>query len=1138
MTNYGQIIQKLEVFIRRFYVNELIKGVILFFAIGLLYFLFTVSFEYFFWLQSSARRVLFWLFVGVEIALFARFILYPVTKLFKLAKGINYFEASKIIGKHFPEVNDKLLNVLQLKTSEKTNQSELLLASIEQKAEELKPIPFQKSIDFRTNLKFLKYASIPLLVILAVYISGNQALFSDSYTRVVNYKQAYQPPAPLKFFILNEDLKVNQNQNFELKVQTLGKIQPEDVKIVFNQDTYYLQKFNNQYFAYNFIGLEEDVSFYLEANGVRSPQYNLEVTEIPRLIDFEMYLDYPDYLGKSNETLKGTGNATIPEGTKVNWQLRTAATNFVKLFYADTILQFEQNQPEFKLEKQILSNFPYEITTSNKALENYERLNYQLKVVKDQFPEIEVEMKRDSLNADKLYFKGKLSDDHGLQSLQVIYYPTKETNNRKTASIAINKATIDQFVYAFPNALEVDAGKDYQLFFRLLDNDRINGFKATNSTVFNYRKLTENEKRDEQLNQQEKMIKGMDKSMSKMRESREEFKDLDKLQKEKKQLSYNDRKKLESFLQRQKQQEKMMQEYAKQMKKNLKEARKEKPDAFNEELQERLERTQKKLKEKEKLLEEIEKYQEKLNKEQLNQKLEQLSKKNENQQKNLEQLLELTKRYYVEQKAEKIASDLEELAKKQSQQSKQEKQENTAEKQKNLNKEFEEIQKELDSLQKENEALKKPMDISRDKDKEESVKEDQEEATENLEKAEQEEQDAQEKQKESPSSQKAKQKQKNAAKKMQQMSAKMQQMMMQGGMEQQAEDAKMLRQILKNLLIFSFEQEDLMEVFKTINNRNPDFGKQLRKQNLLRENFEFIDDSLYALALRNPIISDKITEKIVDVEFNMDKALDRLAQNEIRKGVSNQQYALTGANELANMLNESLDQMNAQMQANSPGQGNSKPGQSGNSPGKGFQLPDIIKKQGELSEQMKQGMQEGKGEKGKKKGKGKDSGGQEGKQQGSQQGKQQGQGKGQGQQGDNGEEQSKRLYQIFQEQQMLRMQLEDMIRKEGLGKNAKRLARKMDFIENKLLEDGFNSETQKRMQNLEHQLLKLKEANIEQGKENRRKAETNQKQYQNTLNEQLKKAKEYFNTTEILNRQSLPLRENYKIIVQDYFKTN
>ena len=57
---------------------------------------------------------------------------------------------------------------------------------------------------------------------------------------------------------------------------------------------------------------------------------------------------------------------------------------------------------------------------------------------------------------------------------------------------------------------------------------------------------------------------------------------------------------------------------------------------------------------------------------------------------------------------------------------------------------------------------------------------------------------------------KAKPKQKNAAKKMKEMSKKMDQGMEGGEMEQMEEDVKMLRQILDNLLAFSFSQEDVM----------------------------------------------------------------------------------------------------------------------------------------------------------------------------------------------------------------------------------------------------------------------------------------------------------------------------------------
>ena len=117
MGDFRIIQDKLEQFIRKYYTNELLKGAILFFAIGLLYFLFTLFVEYILWLNTTARTLLFWLFVIIELGLLVKFIVIPLAKLLKLQKGINYEKASRIIGEHFPEVNDKLLNVLQLNTS-------------------------------------------------------------------------------------------------------------------------------------------------------------------------------------------------------------------------------------------------------------------------------------------------------------------------------------------------------------------------------------------------------------------------------------------------------------------------------------------------------------------------------------------------------------------------------------------------------------------------------------------------------------------------------------------------------------------------------------------------------------------------------------------------------------------------------------------------------------------------------------------------------------------------------------------------------------------------------------------------------------------------------------------------------------
>ena len=188
MSSFEYIQNKLEQFVKRYYTNELLKGSILFLSIGLLYFIFTLFIEYMLWLNPTARTILFWIFIIVESALFINFIANPISKLFKLQKGINYEDASQIIGNHFPEVNDKLLNVLQLKQNTKV--SELLLASIEQKSTELRPIPFKLAINFKTNIKYLKYAVIPALVFLISYLTGKTDWFSDSYERIVHYKTA------------------------------------------------------------------------------------------------------------------------------------------------------------------------------------------------------------------------------------------------------------------------------------------------------------------------------------------------------------------------------------------------------------------------------------------------------------------------------------------------------------------------------------------------------------------------------------------------------------------------------------------------------------------------------------------------------------------------------------------------------------------------------------------------------------------------------------------------------------------------------------------------------------------------------------------------------------------------------------
>ena len=64
---------------------------------------------------------------------------------------------------------------------------------------------------------------------------------------------------------------------------------------------------------------------------------------------------------------------------------------------------------------------------------------------------------------------------------------------------------------------------------------------------------------------------------------------------------------------------------------------------------------------------------------------------------------------------------------------------------------------------------------------------------------------------------------------------KMQEQMASGEKEQMEEDVEMLRQILDNLLAYSFSQEDVMKQFKNLKRGAPSFNKNLKIQQDLKD---------------------------------------------------------------------------------------------------------------------------------------------------------------------------------------------------------------------------------------------------------------------------------------------------------------
>src|ERR1700761_656467 len=137
--NYDILIDKINTFIRKYYLNNLLRGLI-FLGAGLFsaYVVITLG-EYFGNFNTTFRTLLFYIFIVLNLGLIGWLILPPLLSYLKLGKSLTHDQAAEIIGKHFNDVNDKLLNTLQLKkqAGEDPQRRALIEASIDQKIEAL-----------------------------------------------------------------------------------------------------------------------------------------------------------------------------------------------------------------------------------------------------------------------------------------------------------------------------------------------------------------------------------------------------------------------------------------------------------------------------------------------------------------------------------------------------------------------------------------------------------------------------------------------------------------------------------------------------------------------------------------------------------------------------------------------------------------------------------------------------------------------------------------------------------------------------------------------------------------------------------------------------------------------------------------
>ena len=484
--NYRLLVEKLDQFIRKYYLNQLIRGSLYSVGLILLLFLGMSLLEHYFYFNSAVRKVLFFSFIGVSGAALFFWVITPMLRYFHLGKIISHQQAAQIIGEHFADVKDKLLNVLQLKEQvNSASQKELIMASIDQKSEQIKLVPFRSAINLNQNRKHLRYALPPLLLLLIILFAA-PSMIKDSTKRLINNNKKFERPAPFSFVIEAKDLSVVQFEDYPLTVKIEGEELPNEVFIDIDNYQYRLAKESADLFTYRFSNVQKEVDFRLFSTGVRSDEYTLEVLKKPNILGFDVKLDFPAYTQRKDEALNSIGDIVVPVGTNIDWVFNAQNTDNINIQFASDkdLAETKRFSDElFTYKKRALKDESYKLFISNEMLPKADSISYTITVIPDLYPTIKAEKFQDSTENKLLFFVGEASDDYGLKSLTFNYRVKHQDGSEEplqTMPLEKNGLKQLQYDHAFDmNELALKPGDEVTYFFEVFDNDAVNGSKSS-----------------------------------------------------------------------------------------------------------------------------------------------------------------------------------------------------------------------------------------------------------------------------------------------------------------------------------------------------------------------------------------------------------------------------------------------------------------------------------------------------------------------------------------------------------------------------------------------------------------------------------------------------------------------------------
>ena len=230
------------------------------------------------------------------------------------------------------------------------------------------------------------------------------------------------------------------------------------------------------------------MKFYFKTQDQTSDSYLLRVLPTPSIDGYRVVAIPPAYTGKEPEILTNTVDLQVLYGSVLQFEL--TYSNLDSLFFEDKEQSISiplKSVSKTDFSRQIKASGEYILSGSNAYFSHRQLLNFNIICISDLYPGIQITEIQDSLKNSLHYFYGVITDDYGFSDLCFNYSLGTDRTVVVPVSFMKNLNT-QEFYFSFDFAEFAGTDKtEINYYFEVFDNDNLSGPKSTRSSRLIYR---------------------------------------------------------------------------------------------------------------------------------------------------------------------------------------------------------------------------------------------------------------------------------------------------------------------------------------------------------------------------------------------------------------------------------------------------------------------------------------------------------------------------------------------------------------------------------------------------------------------------------------------------------------------------